>query len=479
MEQFNPYRMIGRISRTFRILMQRYNLSLRYNNVDLKEAIDAMATRITGSIDIALLKNMSIALDDYAKQAESLNLEPQQIRDETAIGEREAQFIFQEYSYNYAARILELTDFEQERIKLANERAEQQRAKNRKRLRIGAIILGIVAAFVIGRYIYNLPYFAERRAYAALEKEYNEKGRLSIWDVQRFIYDFPDNEHVEELIMLSARSANKRGKTDELHQAIYVYLERYPDGQYADECRQYYDQIWTDGIKSYRSSVGFHRSDYEDFVIEMLNYMHTNNLNTVLVVPHLINNLKDFSEYPEDVKRKLSNGIYLYGLTIPGSIRSAKKFFNKYDFNKWGFDYEYGLEESINKPFNASMIIFNVIEPDSVDAHSAEPALHLYYRLSNLDYADGSPNLLSVWEEITYGDSGSCYKSGVGIFFHIKMELTAEFIIPGSESQIVATASCTTNDINLENMEGYSQLCTACAKQCYNLIKSNFDLPAR
>ncbi len=479
MEKFNPYRMIGRISCTFRILMQRYNLSLRYSNVDLKEAIDALATRITGSIDIALLKKMSIAFDQYAKQTESLNLEPQQIRYETAIGEREAQFIFQEYSYNYADRILALTDFEQERIQLANERAEQQRAKNRKRLRIGAIILGVIACFVIGKIIYNLPYFAEKRAYAALEKRFNEEGRLSIWDVQRFIDDYPDNEHIEELIINSARSANKMGITKNLLRAIDEYLERYPEGQYADECRQYYDQIWTDGIKSYRSSVGFHRSDYEDFVIEMLNYMHTNSLDTVLVVPHIINNLKDFSDYPEDIQRKLSNGIYLYGLTIPGSIRSAKKFFNKYDFNQWGFDYEYGLDESINKPFNASMIIFNVIEPDSVDAHSAEPALHLYYSLSNLDYADGSPNLLSVWEEITYGDSGSSYKRGVGIFFSIKMELTAEFIIPGSEHRIIATGSCTTNDVDIEKMQSYGQMCTACAKKCYNMMKSHFGLPAR
>lgn len=479
MEQFNPYRMIGRISCTFRILMQRYNLSLRYNHVNLKEAIDALATRITGNSDIALLKKMSIAFDQYAKQTESLNLEPQQIRYETAIGEREAQFIFQEYSYNYADRILALTDFEQERIQLANERAEQQRAKNRKRLRIGAIILGVIACFVIGIIIYDLPYFAEKRAYAALEKEYNEKGRISIYEVQTFIYYYPENEHIEELIINSARSANKRGKTNELHRAIDVYLERYPEGQYADECRQYYDQIWTDGIKSYRRSVGFHRSDYEDFVIEMLNYMHTNSLDTVLVVPHIINNLKDFSDYPEDIQRKLSNGIYLYGLTIPGSIRSAKKFFNKYDFNQWGFDYEYGLEESINKPFNASMIIFNVIEPDSVDAHSAEPALHLYYRLSNLDYADGSPNLLSVWKEITYDDSGSSYKSGVGIFFRIKMELTAEFIIPGSEHRIIATGSCTTNDVDIEKMQSYGQMCTACAKRCYNMMKSHFGLPSR
>ena len=479
MEQFNPYRMIGRINCTFRILMQRYNLSLRYSNVDLKEAIDALTTRITGSIDIALLKKMSIAFDDYANQAEALNLDPQQIRDETTIGEREAQFIFQEYTYNYADRILALTDFEQERIQLANERAEQQRAKNRKRLRIGAIILGIIACIVIGIIIYDLPYFAEKRAYAALEKEYNEEGRISIYDVQTFIYYYPENEHIEELIIKSVRYANKRGKTDELHRAIDVYLERYPNGQYTDECRQYYDQIWTDGIKSYRRSVGFHSSEYEDFVIEMLNYMHTNNLNTVLVVPHLINNLKDFSEYPEDIQRTLSNNVVYYNLKVPESIRSAKEYFVDNNFDDWTFSFKFDLEESINKPFKASLIVFNNIEPDSVDAHSAEPALHLYYRISNLDDELGYPELLFQTTEYTRSGSSSSVRTGSGIFFSIKMELTAEFTIPGSESQIVATASCTTNDVDIEKMDSYGQMCTACAKQCYNLIKSNFDLPAR
>ena len=37
----------------------------------------------------------------------------------------------------------------------------------------------------------------------------------------------------------------------------------------------------------------------------------------------------------------------------------------------------------------------------------------------------------------------------------------------------------TTNDVDIEKMDSYGQMCTACAKQCYNLIKSNFDLPAR
>ena len=474
MEQFNPYRMIGRISCTFRILMQRYNLSLRYNHVNLKEAIDALSTRITGTTDIALLKKMSIAFDDYAKQAEALNLDPQQIRDETAIGEREAQFIFQEYSYNYADRILALTDFEQERIQLANERAEQQRAKNRKRLRIGAIILGIIACFVIGKIIYDLPYFAEKRAYAALEKEYNEKGRISIYEVQTFIYYYPENEHIEELIINSARSANKRGNISDLLQAIQEYRKHYPEGQYADECSQYYDQIWTDGIKSYRRSVGFHRSDYEDFVIEMLNYMHTNNLDTVLVVQHMINNLKDFSEYPEDIQRTLSNRVYLYGLTVPESIRSAKKYFNDNNFDNWTLSFYLRLKESINEPIKASLIAFNNIEPGSVDAHSPAPALHLYYTISNLDDELGYPELLFKTTEYTPG-----VRTASGIYFSIKMELTAEFIIPGSEHLIIATHSCNTNDVDIEKMESYDQMCNAITEQCYHMITSDFGLPSR
>lgn len=98
MEQFNAYRMIARIACATRLIMERYNLTIRQANADLQNLIITLSVYPTiKNADRAVLQQMAVALVGYVKQTELLNYTRDQINKQDALGEREAMYIFKNF----------------------------------------------------------------------------------------------------------------------------------------------------------------------------------------------------------------------------------------------------------------------------------------------------------------------------------------------------------------------------------------------
>lgn len=306
--KITPYRMIARINCAVRMLMVGHaKIKPRQADadVDLLTTINELAKIKDLEAFRGQLMVLATALEKYTLHLNSVNCPEEEIQEQTQIGEREAKYILNKHSKKFADKLLlekdllpevaqhdgrkkakkyvaipilfiigalmvfgmvhksltiqdhsssrdelieqQRIDSERERMLMSHEEIENQRTKDRNRQRGFVIMMGLVACIVIGNNLYRLPYF-EKRSYAALKKSYSEQGRIDYRDVHRFIEKYPKNAHCEEVIMMWARTANNKKDISQLNEAIIVYLERYPDGQYAEECRQYYDIIVEDGI---------------------------------------------------------------------------------------------------------------------------------------------------------------------------------------------------------------------------------------
>ena len=63
--------------------------------------------------------------------------------------------------------------------------------------------------------MYNLPYFAEKRAFAKLQQEF-DKGYLWTGDIENYFDEFPDGAHAEDVMFLAVETNDENYQFDSL-----------------------------------------------------------------------------------------------------------------------------------------------------------------------------------------------------------------------------------------------------------------------
>ncbi len=466
MEQFNAYRMIARIECATRLIMQRYNLTTRQANADLLSTVVALSAHPNVyDYDRVVLQQMAVALAGYIKQTESLNYTQEQVNEAEALGERETVFIFQRYPREYADKILALTDFDTQRIQY-----EQQRARRRRRNLF--IFLGIVACLVIGIWVYNLPYFAEKRAFAELQEDF-EIGYLYPGDVENYFNEFPDGAHAEDVMILAVEVNNADYEFDSRIKAVHDYLGKYPEGRKAAEYRKFLDDLWVNGIAQYKSTVGDSPNQAQKFMIDMLEYMHTNKITQVYVFVHPELNLKEFTDYPETTQQLL-NYFHLEAFSdLKSKIKPIKSELNESDVKGWASQIVNTLNSSAKRLFKTQIIDFIIVDQAEIPQDSKCPVIQLHYTVSNQESIIGIPDVWIYSETEAYSHKEEAKYAFLGI----QMSFKAQFMIPGTNSQYTITAEGDPGSTVIRNVTNpYTTMSGRCSKGFYDQVIADFGL---
>ncbi|MGN0223763.1 MAG: hypothetical protein ACI4AM_07030 [Muribaculaceae bacterium] len=468
MEHFNAYRMIARIECATRMIMLRYNLTTRQANADLMSTIVALSAHPNVyDYDRAVLQQMAVALAGYVKQTESLNFTQEQVNESDALGEREALFIFQRYPSEYADKILSLTDFDQERKEY-----ERQRARRRRRNLF--IFLGAVACLIIGIWVYNLPYFAEKRAFNKLQDDFNS-GYVSSYAISQYYDKYPDGAHMEDVMIFEVESYTVDYEFDSRISAIHNYLSKYPEGRKAAEYRKFLDNLWVNGIAQYKSTVGDSPNDAQKFMINMLEYMYANKFTQVYVVVHPELKLKDFKNYPSAIQQSLRYDLSQYFTTdIDSKIKSVKSEITENSVNGWASDIVSTLSNSTKALFKTQIIDFETVTPDAIPADSRNPIIHLHYTVSNQEEYPGYPATWIYYEYSFYNYTQKNYKY---VMLGIQMSFKAQFEIPGTDLQYTLTAKGDPGSADIQDATyPYRVMSERCSKGFYDKVVNNFSL---
>lgn len=466
MEQFNPYRMIARIECATRLIMQRYNLTTRQANANLMGTIIALSAHPNVyDYDRAVLQQMAVALAGYVKQTESLNFTQDQINKQDALGERETVFIFQRYQREYADKILALTDFETQRIQY-----EQQRARRRRRNLF--IFLGAVACLIIGIWVYNLPYFAEKRAFAELQENF-DNGNLYQSKIESYLRDYPDGPHAEDAMILAVEINTADYELASRINAIHDYLGKYPEGRKAAEYRKFLDDLWVNGIAQYKSTVGDSPNDAQKFMIDMLEYMHTNKITQVYVFVHPELNLKEFTDYPETTQQLL-NYFHLDAFSdLKSKIKPIKSELNESDVKDWASQIVNTLNSSAKRLFKTQIIDFIIVDQAEIPQDSKCPVIQLHYTVSNQESIIGIPDVWIYSETEAYSHKEEAKYAFLGI----QMSFKAQFMIPGTNNQYTITAKGDPGSTEIRNVTNpYSTMSERCSKGFYDQVIADFGL---
>ncbi len=325
------------------------------------------------------------------------------------IGMQDAAYVAGQYGS--LKKLLEETDFAEMQRKADEEKKKEQEKKNKKKERI---IFGIVAAIILCIVLYNTPFFAERRFYKEVKKE------KSIYKCMDYYEEYPNGRHYEDVMYL------EMGLQKQPVGVMTQYLNKFPNGKYAEEINQKYDSMWNKEIAKYEiMNKGKESSKAVTYMTEMLKYMKENRVNTIIISISPDIRLKDFEEYDETA-RYLAEAIGTSEtLPLEGNMVSLKKNFSEQDKATLIEILSSGVKESFNRMFSADFI---QIEPAKRNKSEAKcPRLSFNYTIKNIEDTLFETNYPEIWAYTTNNVPQS-YLLGIDV------EFNANFSIPGSET---------------------------------------------
>lgn len=465
MSNINPYRMLGRIAQLPYSLMGRYNMRLTANVPDVRQLLYALSTKVNQS-DSSLCQKAITLYSEYLNQAQALRL-PQHEADRLhGEGVEEARYIFSAYPQSYGTYLFLNEDF------LA-EREEKLRAKKARNKRTMMIVLGAIAAVVLGVVIYNLPYFKEIRAYDRVKDAYSDGYSWELdYSVDDYIMEYPEGKHLDEVLMIMVKAKQKDDNAVYTLNAAEQYLELLPDGPNAAECRQIISDIWDAEIAKYQSRVQTPTKATE-FVVSMLQYMKRENVRKVAVkiTPNI--QVKDFDDYSPEVKRMME---YFYSDSDPklSTLLSVKAQLFKINKDSWGQYIIDGLNRGFNKVLTPSFIEFENVA-DISDVDDKLPMVNVDYTVKTQEDQYGLPDLWIYTS--SYG--GVTLQANKCLVFGISMEFEAAFDLPatGQKLDIKSQGNPGDSDIKAAPEDAYGIMCSRCTQVFAEDLSRQLGLP--
>ena len=474
MTKIDPYRMLGRFDYALDYLMRKYNLSFTGNTPDYPILFKDLSNHVN-EYDREFCEKMANASAVYADETRTSSLNQTEADFQRSLGSQEAEFIFNTQP-DYADKLLQEKDY-------FIDIAEEGRRKKREARRNVIIGFGIIAVVIIGIIVYNLPYFAEQRAFSEIEKYYEDGMQSSLLDaVDEYKEKYPQGKHYSEVLYMPVKYAKKSGDIIETLDAVDNYIMEDPTGPYVKECKAISDSIWDTEINKYKAKAEASASkDGADFIMDMLQYMKRNNVRTIEVVgvPNL--NLKEYDEYPPEVQKLWESVQFdpMPGMALgkepklPDDMVTIK---DKITIELAGEWVEYvisALQDGFNKVLTPNFIVFKEIDKDNKNGEKKFPKVTVNYTVSTQEIAKDIPD---IW---TYTQTSYNLVTSSQLYLGIGMNFDADFTLPGEKIQykVSGVGDAGSDDIrDVDPSDFYSKMCERSTQQFAEKIATEFGL---
>lgn len=476
------FRMIGRLDGAVAYLLDKYHLAFNQSVADWTTLFTALSTRVN-DYDRAFCLKLATASEEYVKETQGTTLSQFRIDDERRLGMEDADFVFRQWPDTYADYLLQDRDF-------AEEKYEERRKKQTEITR--NIILGVccVAMIVVAVIVYNLPYFAEQREYGKVQEQF-ESGSKTMLDtaVGEYVKKYPQGAHLSEVLVMPVRFSENSKDVIETLEAVENYLRLDPSGAFRVECRQISDSIWDMEIHRYETMhTREATTEGKQFVVSMLNYMKENQVRTVLVKGNAQINLKEYSEYPYNVRSFLEQ-MTAYPefqkeekgrkVKLPDDMVTIKDKITQEDASAWISYIIMALQKGFNDVLTPNFLLFHLdgTPSDTIAGITIEPTKNplviVNYTVENQEIAENVPD---IWiHSSTYG--GVEYTSN--LFLGIGMTFDANFTLPGEKTSFHVAENGDAGDKEIHNTDSktvYSVMCERSTKNFARKISEEFGL---
>lgn len=468
MAKIDAFRMLGRIDNSIEYLMGKYNLALSENIPDYPTLLLALSTHVN-LYDRGFCLRMAEAAVECLAQTESTTLNQFEADQQRNIGVREARYIFSKHADGYADKILADHDY------LEDIEAERKRKKREAR-RNTVLTLAIIVVFIAGIIIYNLPYFAEQREFAKVEKEF-DNGSLTTLDlaVEDYIRKYPDGKHFSDVAYMPVKLVRKGYDAIQVLDAVDNYLQHDPNGPYAKECKVVSDSIWDVEIKKYETKAGGDASAKgAEFVIDMLHYMKANNVRTVGIIPKPALNVKEIVEYPSEVVFALEESYrQSSSFKIPEDVVPVKGKITIGKLNEWVHFIVSALQTGFDEVLTPGFITFEEINDSNRKLAEKWPKVTVDFSVSNQEMKYHGYTFPEIWT------SQYSYTTSDNMILGIAMKYKATFALPGVSKDYVVTEQGDPGEATISassSSDAYETMCERCTVKFAEKISDEFGL---
>ncbi len=463
MQTINTARLLGRIDGIPGWLMMKYQLQLTQEVKDTKVLLIALSQKLPEPDSTACL-NLAVEYNKLEQELQTQTLNEYEVLTEKQKGVREANYLYRRHAHDYDKYLMMQHDF------IADEEEEEakRKAKTKKIMIAVCSVLVIVFGSII---IYNLPYFEEKRLYSAVQKDYPEEFE-EIQAISAYKAAFPEGKHIEDVLYRELKFRQKGEYPDLIMDAAEEYLNKFPNGTHAAECKEIINAVWDKEISLYETLAKDAATPAKEYVIDMLKYMKANNIRTVNVDIKPILKLKEYSEYPEKV-RMLMEAVQNRsdGPKLPSAMISIKDKITESKASGWGSYIVEALQDGFNRVLTKDFIKFVAIE-DGTETDKKAPVVNVSYTVQTQEFQPGFPD---IW---TYTEKQNFTVVSESLLLGISMHFDAEFSIPGSKDKYSITGEGNPGDqeISGEPSTGYSVMCERCTLQFAEKIATTFGL---
>lgn len=473
MTSISAFRMLGRFDYAIGLLMEKYYISIQGEAPDYPVMLTELSKIVDGE-DINFCLRMAEASKIFEEETRLSSLSQEQAKQESEIGFQEAASIYQKAEQDFPHKIFERKDF------ISEFRREEERQKKEK-LRNILVGIGIIAVIVGSIVIYNLPYFSERRAFSKVMKMYESESVDMLGEaVAEYSSKYPDGKHFSEVMYMPVKFAKSNNDVILTLDAVENYLQADPAGPYAKECEALSDSIWNVEINKYKASVAVQGATKgTDFVLDMLQYMKNNSMRIVNVVGFPQLDLKEYSEYPAEMRRLMESlpSDPVKGMLpgtepkLPDDMVTITDKIQYGEAREWTSYVVSALQNGFDKVLTPGFIVFQKTNSNETSA-SRCPIVEVNYTVYNQETL-GFPE---VWIH-TRSDELRVYSAN--LFLGIAMTLDADFRLPGENISYIVSGSGDAGDDEIKNVDQrqvYARMCERITQQFADKIAKEFGL---
>lgn len=478
MDKVDSFRMLGRFDSAVEFLLKKYNLGLTQHVSDYQTLLLALAANVNEYDKIFCIR-MSHAAQKYVEETKFSTLNQFQVDNQKSIGAQEASFIFRNYPTNYADPILDEHDF-------LEDMNQEQRQKRKELVRNVILGIALVVVLVVSVIIYNLPYFAEQREFSHVKDEYeNSDNYMLDRAVDKYIAQFPNGKNIGEVLYMPVMKVRNSDDEILILEKVDNYLRVEPQGKYAQECKEISDSIWDIEIARYKhKSIKADSKEGVEFVVDMLTYMKNNNVRSVYVTGNPTLDLKEYSEYPKEVRelleaydRKTHKNDFTIGkqAKLPDDMVTIKDKITVNDAKKWVRYIITALQNGFDQVLTPGFIEFKNVPETLFESDENTPKVDVKYRVSNQEIYDNVPD---IWIHTQTQGNYNIVRTA-NLFLGITMTFDATFNLPQTNKSYNVTEI---GDPGSEDIKGigssevYSKMCQRSTEQFAQRIVDEFGL---
>lgn len=334
--------------------------------------------------------------------------------DGDALGRIDFEYVHNHFPHDVLTKLTADTDY----ASLYEIELEQNKIKRKyKKLRNIKIFVPIVAMIIIGIIIYNLPYFAEKRAYARTL----ETPCIEAFD--KYIAKYNNQEHLPDVLYRHAIFylhgddvySYEKARERQCIEALDSLIKLFPNHEFSKEANEVIDSIWNNEILRYtQKNQNIQSSNSLSAMYEMLQYMKQNKIYDIRLNVKSDVDLKEYSDFPQNVRNLVE---YIYPDLKDNPVLKIKDYFGTPDQESLERSLVQELKKSINSLFTPDF--FSIITSDENEkAKSNLPVIDLGYSIkSQVINIDGIsvPNIWTYTSKMVGLPSLSSEKNIMGI----------------------------------------------------------------